>query len=155
MRKLIFIIIIVIILASLFYFFGVIKPKCTTDSCFNENLQKCSPVKYTRIHNNNVYKYTISRSLGSKCKLTVENKKMATGTDYDTIILLEGKSMKCKIPKLKASEIELDNMKDLLNYCTGPLKEGMYELLLKRMYTLIVSQMSDIVKEAEKTLERI
>lgn len=155
MKKLIFIIIIVLILAFLFYFFGIIKPKCTTDPCFNENLQKCSPVKYTRLQNNNVYKYTIFRSLGNKCKLTVENKKMATGTDYETISLLEGKSMECKIPKSKASEIELDNMKDLLNYCTGPLKEGMYELLLKKMYALVVAQMSGIVKEAEKTLERI
>ncbi len=155
MNKLAIIIVIVLILASLFYFFGIIKPKCSTDQCFNENLQKCSPVKYTRLQNNNLYKYTISRSLGNKCKLTVENKKMAIGTDLDTKNLLEGKSMKCKIPKSKLSEIELDNMKDLLNYCTGPLKEGMYELLLKRMYALVVSQMSGIVKEAEKTLEKI
>ena len=155
MNKLILVTIIVLLLAFSFYFFGIIKPKCNTDQCFNENLQKCSPVKYTRLQNNNLYKYTVSRSLGSKCKLTVENKKMAIGTDFDIKNLLEDKSMKCKIPKSKLSEIELGNMKDLLSYCTGPLKEGMYELLLKRMYSLVVSQMADIVKEAEKTLERI
>lgn len=80
---------------------------------------------------------------------------MAIGTDLDVKTLLEGKSMTCKIPKSKLSEIELDNMKDLLNYCTGPLKEGMYELLLKRMYALVVSQMSNIVKESEKVLSKL
>lgn len=155
MKKIILIIIAIAVLAFLFYFFGVIKPKCTTDQCFNENLQKCSPVKYTRIQNNNIYKYTISRSLGSSCKLTVKNKKMAIGTDLDTKTLLEGKSMTCKIPKLETQEIELDNMKNLLTYCTGPLKEGMYELLLKKMYALVVAQMSGIVREAEQVLQKI
>jgi len=139
----------------LIYFFGIIKPKCTTDSCFNENLKSCTPCYYIRVQNNNIYKYTISRSFGNNCKLTIRNIRVAVGTDLDTKTLIEGKSMKCKVPKTKLKEIELDNMKDLLNYCTGPLKEGIYELLLKKIYSLIVAQMSDIVKEAEKVLKTI
>ncbi len=155
MKKIILTIIIILILIFIFYYFGIIKPKCTTDSCFNKNIKTCTPCKYIRMQNNNLYKYTISRSFSNKCILTIKNKKMAIGSDFDAKNLLEGKSMKCRIPKSKLSEIELDNMKDLLNYCTGPLKEGIYELLLKRMYALVVSQMSHIVKEAEQVLRKI
>lgn len=155
MKRVILVAVSILVLALLLFFFGVFKPKCTTDACFNENLKSCSPVKYDRMQNNNLYRYTISRSLGSTCTLHVKNKKIAIGSDIDFKNLLEKRAMKCKIPKSDLKDMEIGNMKNLLNYCTGPLKEGMYELLLKKMYALVVTQMAGIVSEAEKVLIKV
>lgn len=154
MKKII-IIILIFLFAFLIYYSGLIKPKCATDSCFNQALQKCSPASLTKIKNNNIYSYKISRSLFSKCNLKIKMEKAALGSEIEIKTLLEGRSMSCKIPKSKLKDININEMKDLLNYCSGPLKEGIYELMLKKMYSLVVGQMSGIIKKTESVLQTI
>ena len=153
MKKLV-IIILIFLFAFLIYYSGLIKPSCTTDSCFNQALQGCSPVNYLKNKNNNIYSYKISRSLFFNCNLKIKMKKAALGSEIEIKELLEGKSMNCKIPKSKLNDIDINEMKDLLNYCTGPLKEGIYELMLKRMYSLVIGQMSNIIQKSESVLQQ-
>lgn len=139
----------------LIYFFGVIKPTCYDKDCFNKKLSKCSPVKYTKLKNNNMYNYKVSRSLLTDCKLQITMERAAPGSELDIKEALEGKSMKCKVPKHLIKTTDLDEFENLIDYCTGPLKEGMYKLMLQRMYGLVVTQMGDIVKEVQKTITQI
>lgn len=154
MKKLV-IIILIFLFAFFVYYSGLIKPDCNTDSCFNQALQKCSPVSYDKLKNNNLYSYKISRSLLSNCNLNIKFEKAALGSELEIKTLLEGKSMNCKVPKSNLKNIDINEMKDLLNYCSGPLKEGIYELMLKKMYSLIIGQMSNIIKKSEQYLQQI
>ena len=63
--------------------------------------------------------------------------------------------MSCKIPKKELAATNFDNFDNLLSYCHGPLKEGLYEVIIQRMYSLVVSQLGDIVKEAQKVLREV
>lgn len=142
------IIIILIVLLGIYFFY---KKSCKDDECFNEALYKCKPAKYFGYRNNNLYFYKISRSFFSKCKLHVEVERMAIGSERDLIELLEGKSMKCKIPKTVV--VSLDEMENLLDYCHGELKEGLLQLMVERLYGLVVRDISGVVKKAEEIIK--
>jgi len=153
--KTIIAILLVILIVSLVYYSGIIKPTCYSDDCFNKKYQDCSPAQYTKIRNNNIYNYKISRSIFSTCNIKIEMTKTAPGTDIDIKEAIEGKSMKCQIPKQYLTSTNINEFENLIDYCTGPLKEGMYNLMLKRMYGLVVSQMGPIINEMEKVLKEI
>lgn len=132
-------------------FFMIYKKPCGDEECFNKALMGCSPAKFYGYRNNNLYLYRISRSFGSTCKLYVRVDKMAYGTEPDLIRLLERKSMKCRI--VKGSLISLTNMENLLDYCHGELKEGLLQLMVERLYALVVRDISGVVKKAEDILK--
>lgn len=152
-QKIITSIIIIALLSFLFYFSGILKPICYTEECFDKAFQTCKPVKHTKLTSNNIYQYKISRSLFKTCKIEITMKKTAPGTDLDIKESIEGKSMKCKIPKYLIKETRPAEFENLINYCTGPLKEGIYELMLKKTYGLVVANMGDIVQEIQRTLK--
>ncbi len=149
MEKRSWIITIVVIFVIVFSIAFIYKKECDDDECFNKALAECEPTKYYGYKNNNLYLYKISRSFG-KCRLYVKIEKMAIGTEPDLIRLLEDKDMKCQIPK--SVVITLDEMESLLNYCHGTLKENLYQLMLERLYALVIRDMSGIIKEAEKIM---
>ncbi len=76
---------------------------------------------------------------------------MAIGSEPDLVRLLEEKDMKCNVPR--SVLISLDNMENLLTYCTGELKEGFYQLMLERLYALVARDMSGIISEAKKAIK--
>lgn len=131
------------------YYFGAFKGTCEDEKCFQDSVSACSPKKYNFNVNNNVYTYVISRSLGENCKIKVSLERSAEGTDFDTRGKLEGKSMNCKVPKSELGAVNLNEVENLLGYCTGPLKEGMYEILIKKMYGIIISNLGEILGEVQ------
>ena len=147
-KRYITIIVIVILVLGGFIFY---KKNCKTEECFNDAMLNCKAAKFYGYRNNNLYLYKISRSFGENCKLYVKVYKMAYGTEVDLIRLLEGKSMKCKMPK--DIKIDLDNMENLLDYCHGELKEGLLQLMVERLYTLVVRDLSGVVEKAEEILK--
>jgi len=76
---------------------------------------------------------------------------MAIGSEPSLVRLLEGNSMKCKIPD--DVTITLDEMENLLDYCHGSLKEGLYQIMLERLYALVVRDMSGIIDKAQEILK--
>lgn len=140
---------IVILLIIILVYLGVFS-SCSTEECFVNALKSCSPVKYEKYQNSNLYSYKIYRSFGSDCKLGVELKQMAIGADLDLIDLLEGKEMMCQVPKDKMDDIS--KIDRLLNYCHGELKEGLQQVLLQRIYGLLMKGTSEIIDEASKGL---
>ena len=141
---------IIVILIIIFYF-GY-KNTCTTEECFNDAVKTCSPIKYDKLVTNNIYKYSISRSIGSNCNIQVSLEKLSVGTDFNTKIKLEGKSMKCVIPKSDLEYLSINQVEDLLSYCTGSLKEGIYELIIKKMYSIIISNLGEVLGDVQTSI---
>ena len=142
----------IIFLVLISYYFGLIKKTCSTEQCFEDAASVCQPVKYFNVINNNIYEYKISRSLGENCKIKISLGKSSIGTDFETKERLEGKSMVCLIPKTELYSVNLNEINNLLRYCTGSLKEGIYEVIIKNMYSVIISNLGEILGEVQTSL---
>ena len=147
------------ILLALFvagYYSGYLREDCEQDKkCFDEKLKECKSVQVVSVKNNNAYLYWVGNSLGNTCEVNIKLLRVEAGAAPEFRQLLEGKEMECKIPKKELSSIQIDELDNLMQYCHGELKEGLYELIIQRMYELVVSQLGDIIIEAEKVLKEI
>ncbi len=151
--KLVLVVLSVIVIATFFaFYFGIIKKTCEDEACFNEALQDCSMAQYYELNNLNYYKYSIDGKTGDKCKLSIDLVKMAMGTPEEKIEQFEGKGMRCEIPMSELKKVQSGNVEGILEYCSGPLKEAMYEQIIEKLYTLIVSNMGEILFEIEDVL---
>ena len=146
------------ILIALFvagYYTGYFRKDCGEDkSCFQEEVKDCKPAQVAVIRNNNAYLYRVGNQLGESCEVRIKALRVDAGAPPE-FKSLEGEEMSCKIPKTELATTNLDNFDNLLGYCHGPLKEGLYEIIIQRMYALVVSQLGDIVKEAQKVLKEV
>jgi len=149
-----FLLAIILIAGTVFlaYELGAFKKTCNDEDCFMKSLQTCSYAKWLSIKNYNYYLYTIEGNTDSSCKIDVELKKMAEGTPIDQLIKFEGKWMKCTIPQTEITKMTSANFDNMLTYCTGPLKEAMYELIIEKLYTIIIQNMGSIMGAVEDTL---
>ena len=86
------------------------------------------------------------------CKIQINLERTSVGTEFENKILLEGKSMECFIPKSRLFEVNFNEIENLLGYCSGPLKEGIYEIMIKKMYGVIISNLGDILGELQLSL---
>lgn len=154
--KIVLVVVVIAVLIYVIFFSNLIKKNCGENKdCFDNALQRCKAARFITIKNNNIYSYTIKGSSFGKCVLVIKMEQAAIGTESEIKQLLEGKSMVCKIPKTETSKVKLEELEDLIGYCTGPLKEGMYELIIKRMYALVVKQMGGILTEAKDVLKGV
>ncbi len=146
------------ILLALFvagYYTGYFRKDCEQDKqCFQEYVQECKPAQVAVIRNNNAYLYWVGNKLGKTCEINIKSLRVDAGAPPE-FKHLEGKEMSCKVPKEELVTTNFDNFDNLLQYCHGPLKEGLYEIIIQRMYALVVSQLGDIVKEAKTVLKEI
>ena len=152
-KKILVTVTILVIITFFAYYFGFLKKTCTTPECFEESLQKCTPAKYLKLQNLNYYKYSIMGRRGDGCKVDIQLMKMAEGTALDKKTLFEGKAMTCRVPMDKLEAVSSDNIEGILNYCTGPLKEAMYELIIQKLYTIVIANLGDVIGEIQSTIK--
>ncbi len=133
-----------------FYYIGLFKGTCDSSTCFSNALAKCKPVKFTNIIDNNFYEYNIYSSFSDKCTIKITLEKVAPGSNQDIKTFLEGKTMICKIPKEITKAKTFNDIENVLDYCHGELKEGVYQVILKRMYSLVISDLDEVIKQATK-----
>lgn len=149
--------VLLIIIFGLFlsaYYLGFTREYCGKDEqCFLENSAVCSPADVYISRSNNVYHYMIYPTIRNKCKLVITFERAQEGTSPEHIQLLEGKSMTCFIPKDNLRAVNPIDMNNVIDYCSGPLKEGLYELIIKRMYEFVVINIEDIAEEAQKVMK--
>lgn len=130
-----------------------IPKNCREDkTCFNEAFKVCKPAKMITTESGNIYSYKILGKTSNKCVVDIKILSVNPETSQDTKILFEGKSMRCEIPKEKYSVLNLDKIDNTLDYCTGPLKESIYQLMVDRMYNLVVRQLGGITTEIQGIL---
>tara|TARA_Y100000310_G_C20631664_1_gene788978 strand:- start:582 stop:1085 length:504 start_codon:yes stop_codon:yes gene_type:complete len=150
-------VILFMVLASIFlmaHYTGLTRTYCGTDiSCFMEKAKICKPVEVYSTQNNNIYHYKILSTPTNNCILKIKLEKVREGTLPEHKQLLEGKSMKCTVQKNQLETLNLQNLNEIMPHCSGPLKESIYELIIKRMYELIISNLGEIAEKAENILQ--
>ena len=48
--------------------------------------------------------------------------------------------------------MKFEKMGGNLDYCNGPLKEAMYDAVVKKLYNLVIKDMSTVLDEIERKL---
>lgn len=148
-----FILISVIFIIWVFFFSGIIKKNCEQDKeCFNKALVECDHAKFINIKENNLYEYKIEGRRGNLCELRIQLKKMGVGTPIKLVEKFEGKSMVCLVPRSIIEDNNFEEIGNIINYCSGPLKEAIFELIIDRMYGLIIQNIGEIAAEVREDL---
>ncbi|MDP4012131.1 MAG: hypothetical protein Q8R00_00800 [Candidatus Nanoarchaeia archaeon] len=145
------IIIFVILTITALYFSGVFKKNCSDQACFDNALRTCSGASYSLVSDGNVYLYKSYLGFGDTCKLKVKMVKAVTGADIQ-YNKMEGKSMTCRLPREKLARENFSDMDDFAEFCAGPLKEAMYEIMIQKMYSLVIANLGEISLEAKKAV---
>ena len=141
-----------LILFILGYYTGYLRENCGRDAtCFAENVEKCGASSFIDVKNNNIYQYVIWPGFLDQCHVRVTLERVSVGAPPE-YLELEGKEMMCTISKDDLEATSLDNFDNFMDYCTGPLKEELYELIIKRMYENVVSQLGPILISAGDVL---
>ncbi len=143
---LLLLVIITVLLGKIF----LVKDCEKSGDCFDKMAAKCWPAKMFKINEDNMYKYTIKGRGLRSCVVEVENVQMALGTSVEMVERFEGKSMRCEVPLKVLDSTKFSELPELITYCHGDLKEAIYELIIERMYGLIISNLGDISSEVEK-----
>ena len=135
------------------YYLGYTREYCGKDKdCFLSHAKTCSPAEVYVSRSNNVYHYIIFPTIKNKCKLSITFERAQEGTSEEHARLLEGKSMTCLIPKSNLESVNPIEMEDVIDYCSGPLKEGLYEMIIKRMYEFVIINIGEITEELQNAM---
>lgn len=154
-KIIIYVLIVVLLIWAFSNFIGFTK-NCKQDkACFDKRIVDCKKTKFINIDNNNIYDYKVKGKSGNNCVIEISLRRMAIGTEVNIVSLLEGKSMTCYLPADKVKGLKLEEMENLVNFCSGPLKEGILELALERIYGVIVQNLGGLVGEIRKEIFNI
>ncbi len=154
-QKIFAVALIISLLAYAIFFGNILKRDCGNDiDCFDKLAAKCAGAKLEALKDANTYEYTIKGKIGNDCMANIKLKNMALGTPVNIVEKLEGKYAECKIPRALLVEKGMNDIEDLLSYCSGNLKESVYEVIMDDMYTLIIKNMGNITKMVEKDLSK-
>lgn len=138
------IVIFLLILLAMFYFL-LYTEKCQDAACFNEDIIRCKRASWTNDAEEAVWIYTIKGKSEGSCATEVKLDTIKEGK-LD-IGKAEGKSMVCYLPLGTMAVPGKD-----LERCTGPLKEELQDLIIKRMHSYILENLGDISEELTKTV---
>lgn len=156
LREWLFALIVFLLIIGGLYKFGIIKKDCGNDKeCFNNELRKCRSSVMLNARDNNFYTYQSFYTFGENCKIKIKMEQAAPGASLEVKNLLEGKEMICMVPKERLVEEGIDQFENLLNYCHGELKEGLYELVIERMYGLVVNKFGTVLGDVKSVLRNI
>jgi len=117
---------------------------CRTDmSCFNDAMELCVPANVISEEEGNIFEYKIRGKEERSCLTTITINQVNSASGQEVIDLFEGKSMTCLVPK----GTRVGETNDVLDYCSGPLKESMYELIIQKMYTVVIQNLGETISE--------
>lgn len=140
----IIVVLFLIVLLSVYYFFLYTKT-CQAEECFYKALVSCKKAKWINDAEEGTWLYIIKGASGQNCR--VEVKLLLAKEGILDIGKIEGKNMDCYLPP----EIVAGPEQDLAR-CTGPLKEGLQNLVIKRMHSYILENLGEISEEMIKPL---
>jgi len=143
-----YLILVIIFIALVLY---VYPQECKDEDCFSKALSSCDRARFVNVEQGNTVEYNIGWGFRT-CKLNVEIKEVNKGTTSKLVKALEGKSMKCRIPKNELKLTTFKSFEDIIDYCSGSLKEGLYTVMIERMYVLITRELGNITVKLEEAL---
>ena len=125
------------------------EKQCGYDQeCINKAARGCYKASALRAEDANILKYQITGKEGEYCKVKITIIEVNPSADYETKQLFQNKYMECKIPK----DVPIAESKELIDYCSGPLKESIYELIIKKMYGVIAQNLGSIISEVKENI---
>ena len=124
----------IIVAAVVLLFFGY--KECDDWDCFNENLEKCSRSKFIG-ETSMIFEYTIKGAHGDTCEVGVE--LLQGELSNKDSVKLERQSMDCFLPRgvIMIPESDIGN-------CHGLLKEGLQDLVIKKLHTYLVQNLGQL-----------
>ena len=153
-NKFLKIIIVVIILVILFLvLYTKVEKNCKNDeTCFNSATSICRPAKLTIEKEGSTFLYKIKGPEKDDCIISIKIQELNPSYPLETVQLLENKEMECSIPKAQLVNSDFTDKESIIDYCEGPLKTAMYELMIKRMYSVLAQNMGPILSEIENVV---
>ncbi len=143
-------ILIIMILGVFLFYFSYEKDCGSNQVCFNEEAQKCSRAHVRITNNSTTFLYTIKGPEEKSCIINVKVENIVEPDDE--AIKFIGKDMDCKIQKDQITTNIISDIPSLMQYCSGPLKETMYEVIIDKMYGTIAQNLGQIMLELREIL---
>ncbi|MFH0808623.1 MAG: hypothetical protein V1888_03340 [archaeon] len=109
---------------------------CDNWDCFNKNLKACDRVKFVG-GTDMIFEYTVKGSSDAGCRVDVEL-LMGELNNQDSI-KLEHQKMSCVLPRGVVMIPESN-----IGRCHGLLKEGLQDLVIKKLHTYLVQNLGKI-----------
>ena len=141
----IFIILILIALLAAAYYIYFFSNECGDKACWERSMAKCERTFYTMNSEEMTMQYTILGKSGDKCKIDVKLVQIKQGAAE--LESLQDKDMIC-LTDLGIVTAPEQNLK----VCSGLLKEGIQEIIIKRMHSQIVENLGKISEEVTKVI---
>ena len=116
----------------LFFSFGT----CDSWDCFYNKVEKCDRTTFIG-GDRMIFEYTIRGTSGNSCVVNVE--LLQGELNNQDSIALEGREMRCNLPK----GIRMIPESDIGN-CHGDLKEGLQDLVIKKLHTYLVRNLGQL-----------
>ncbi len=117
------------------------------EQCFQDKAFECKLAKLSTHISGNKYTFTIQGQTNNKCVVTAKLEKTNEQTQFAVKQALEGKAMVCEMPKELLQEKYITHIPDLMNYCTGPLKEALQTITIENMYEQVVRNLSTVIRD--------
>lgn len=142
--KIVIIAAVVLIVAIIFFQFIFVQ-KCKDISCFNTALVRCRKASFLDDATDAAWQYKIEGRSGNECVVNVKMLQAKQGTV--DIVKIENLDMNCYVPYGSVQTPQQD-----LTRCHGLLKEGMQDLIIRKMHTYILEHLGEISEELEKAV---
>lgn len=90
--------------------------------------------------------YEIQGSKADSCVMTIYLMKSNEQTPLEVKKFMEGKGMICEIPKTELQK-PISEIKNINNYCTGPLKEALLQITVENLYDIVTKNIGPVALE--------
>ena len=135
-------VLILVVLLAAIYFTFFFSYKCDSKECFLLKQESCKRATYLNIADGTTWFYQIKGKDSGRCEILTRILNVNEGSfDQEA---LEGKDMTClmKIGDTSPPEAEIGN-------CHGLLKEGLQEIIIKRLHQYVLDNLGEIGEDLE------
>jgi len=128
------------------FIYITLETNCYQDeACFNQLAAQCQRTRVILEKEGNTFEYAIQGQKKEMCVVSIKILALDPTYDEETRTLLEQKSMTCQLPKDRLQR--LTETEAVIDYCSGPLKEGMYELIIKKLYGALAENLGSVLQK--------
>ena len=126
-----FVLLVVVVLFVWSVFFNY--EDCKSRNCFNDNLKSCDKARFVG-GDNMIFEYVINGKSGGECEVAVT--LLQGELNNAESLKLENQEMNCFLPLGAVVVPESD-----IDVCHGLLKEGLQDLVIKKLHTYLVQNL--------------
>ncbi|MBM3233949.1 hypothetical protein FJZ19_02540 [Candidatus Pacearchaeota archaeon] len=153
-KRVIIAVVLILILIIAFYIYFFYVKKCGNIECFNSAMSNCVKASYLNEANDGSWLFSVKKAEGSfwckfsskYCEKCIVNVKLLQAKKGPTdLSAIEGMDMNCELPMSYVGLPQAD-----LSLCHGDLKEGIQDIVIKKMHSYILTNVGKIGEELTK-----